>query len=252
MLPEYSLALWGGILAVTVIAGFVKGTVGFAMPMIMISGLGSLLPAETAIAALIIPTLVTNAFQAFRGGRIAVWQSAKRHKRYVAIVLVMILFSAQLVAILPQWALFLILGVPVVVFAAIQLAGIHFTIPPERRLAADIGIGGTAGFFGGLSGVWGPPTVLYLTALDTPKAEQMRVQGIVYGMGAVMLTLAHINSGVFNMTSAPLSVLLLAPALVGMALGTRVSDRLDQQKFRKATLVVLVFAGLNLIRRGLM
>ena len=33
-------------------AGFVKGAVGFAMPMILISGIGSFMPAEIAIAIL--------------------------------------------------------------------------------------------------------------------------------------------------------------------------------------------------------
>jgi uncharacterized membrane protein YfcA len=35
------------------LAGFVKGAVGFAMPMIMVSGLGTLLSPELAIATLI-------------------------------------------------------------------------------------------------------------------------------------------------------------------------------------------------------
>ena len=55
-------------LAIGLLAGFVKGAVGFAMPMILISGLGSILPAELALAALILPTLVTNGMQALRQG----------------------------------------------------------------------------------------------------------------------------------------------------------------------------------------
>jgi len=44
---------------------------------------------------------------------------------------------------------------------------------------------------------------------------------------------------------------MLVPALAGMWLGYRVQDRLDQKKFRKATLFVLLLAGLNLVRRGM-
>ncbi|MEZ5869796.1 MAG: hypothetical protein R3D46_15805 [Defluviimonas denitrificans] len=54
--------------AITLFAGTVKGAVGFAMPMIMISGLASILPADQALAALIVPTLVTNLAQSFRQG----------------------------------------------------------------------------------------------------------------------------------------------------------------------------------------
>ena len=113
-------------------------------------------------------------------------------------------------------------------------------------------MGAMAGFVGGLSGVWGPPTVAYLTAIDTPKQEQIRVQGVVYGVGSVLLLLAHLRTGVLTAQTLPLSVLMLAPALGGMVIGQMLQDRLDQEKFRKITLLVLAIAGLNLIRRSLM
>lgn len=252
MLPELTPFIWAAALGVSLIAGFVKGAVGFAMPMIMISGLGSFLSPELALAGLILPTLFTNVLQAFRGGLKAAVETAKTHWRYVTIILVMIVFSAQLVAVLPPDVLLLIIGVPVVFFALIQLAGLKVTIAPQRRRSAEIAIGGFAGFLGGLSGVWGPPTVIYLTALNTPKDEQLRAQGIFYGLGAVVLTGAHIESGIFNAQTAPFSALMLIPAFIGMLIGMRVSNKLDQQRFRRWTLVVLTIAGLNLVRRGLM
>lgn len=54
------------VIAVTLFSGFVKGAVGFAMPMIMMSALGSFLTAQQALAVLILPTLFTNIGQAFR------------------------------------------------------------------------------------------------------------------------------------------------------------------------------------------
>ena len=53
-------------LIVGFVAGVVKGMVGFAMPMIMISGMGSFVSPELALAGLILPTLVTNGWQAMR------------------------------------------------------------------------------------------------------------------------------------------------------------------------------------------
>jgi hypothetical protein len=250
--PELSLPMWVAAIAIGMLAGFVKGAVGFAMPMIMISGLGSFLPAETAIAAFLLPTLLTNVFQAFRQGLAAALASALRHWRFAVTVMVGIAFSAQLVVLFPGDTLFLMIGIPVTLFALVQLAGLRLHIAERRRRVAEILFGGFAGAVGGLAGVWGPPTVLYLTALETPKVEQMRVQGVVYGTGAVVLTLAHVHSGVLNAETAPLSALLLAPALAGLWLGFLVQDRLDQARFRRFTLVVLALAGLNLVRRGLL
>jgi uncharacterized membrane protein YfcA len=251
MLDGLSLALIAAAAGFTFFAGLVKGVTGFAMPMIMISSLGSFLPPETALAGLILPTLLSNLWQAVRQGIGAALASARRHWRYLGIVLVFIAISAQFVTRLPGSTLFLILGIPVTVFALLQLAGWRPRVDPEKRLGAEIGVGIFAGTIGGLSGVWGPPTVIYLTAMDTPKTEHVRVQGVVYGAGAVVLTLSHLHSGVLNDDGLTFSTILIVPALLGMFAGFAVQDRLDQEKFRWAILIVLAIAGLNLVRRGL-
>ncbi|MBD3678018.1 MAG: sulfite exporter TauE/SafE family protein [Rhodobacteraceae bacterium] len=237
---------------VGVVAGFVKGAVGFAMPMIMISGLGSFLAPDVALAALIVPTVVSNLWQASRGGLAATVLAMRQFGLYLAIVLVFIGFSAQLVTLLPGQVLLLFLGVPVTLFAASQLLGWQLRFRPENRRRVEVITASVAGFIGGVSGVWGPPTVAFLTALETPKADQMRIQGVVYGLGAVVLFGAHLRSGILNAETMPLSIAMVLPALAGMAVGFRAGDRMDQQKFRRATLAVLVVAGLNLVRRGLM
>lgn len=231
-------------------AGIVKGVTGFAMPMIMISGLGSFLSPELALAGLILPTLLSNLWQAVRQGVAAAISSACVHWRYLMVVLIGIAISAQFVTSLSPTALYLILGVPVTAFALLQLAGWRPKVDPENRRVAELGVGAFAGVIGGLSGVWGPPTVLYLTAMDTPKTEHVRIQGVVYGAGAVVLAASHIKSGVLDGPGMTFSALLIVPALLGMFAGFAVQDRMDQEKFRWAILVVLVVAGLNLIRRG--
>jgi uncharacterized membrane protein YfcA len=250
-LPDLPAHLWAAVLLIGLVAGVVKGAVGFAMPMVLISGLGSILPPEVALAALILPTLVTNVWQSLRNGVAAALASTRAHWRYIAAVAVMILFSAQLVRLLPSSVLFLLIGAPVTLFAILQLAGVTIGFPRERRRIAEVAIGALAGFIGGISGVWGPPTVIYLTALGTPKVDQMRTQGIVYGLGSVVLAIAHLKSGILNGETAPLSLVVLVPAMVGTAIGFAIADRLDQRRFRQATLVVLAVTGLNLVRRGL-
>jgi len=48
----------------------------------------------------------------------------------------------------------------------------------------------------------------------------------------------------------PFSAFLLIPAFIGMRFGFWLGDRLDAELFRKVTLIVLVIAGANLVRRG--
>jgi uncharacterized membrane protein YfcA len=248
------MPLWAffGAIGVTLFAGFVKGATGFAMPLIMVSGLTLFIDPLIAVAGIILPIVMSNALQAFRFGPSEVAAVVREYWRYILIVCVTILIVAQFIMVVPTNVFYLILGVPVVILSLIQLFGVRFHVPENRRRLAEWGVGLVAGGLGGLTGTWGPPTVLYLIALETPKAKQLLVQGVVYGVGSVSLLAGHIQSGVLNLTTLPFSAALLIPAYLGMVLGFRMSDRLNPEMFRKVTLIVLVVAGANLVRRGLM
>lgn len=247
--PEAGLLVY--VVAVAALAGLVKGLVGFAMPMVLISGLGSVVAPDLALAWLILPTLVTNLWQALRQGVGAALGSLWNFRLFLIAGLFALGLSSQLVRVLPGPVFLLILGVPMTFYAAATLSGYPLRLPRRPGRPLEAAMGAVAGAFGGLSGVWGPPTVALLVAMDTDKREQMRVQGVIYGMGAVALTGAHLASGVLDARTAPVSALLIVPAMLGLWVGFRLHDRIDQQGFRKLTLVVLLIAGLNLVRRGL-
>lgn len=238
-------------LLVAVVSGFVKGVVGFSMPTIFISALSSFLSPELALAGLILPTLVTNGMQALRQGVGEAWRSLKRFWLFLAVGAVVLVGSAQLVTAIPAPLLYIAIGVPVALFTGLQLLGWSPKLSSANKVA-EVLIGAFAGFVGGLSGIWGPPTVMYLSAIDTPKQEQMRIQGVVFGLGALTLFAAHLQSGVLRVETIPFSAILVVPAVIGVWLGFQVQDRIDQRRFRQITSWVLLLAGLNLIRRGLL
>ncbi len=255
-MPEFLSILPSAVLAfavaVTLLGGFVKGAVGFAMPLVMISGMGILIDPELVVACIILPILISNGLQVARAGLGKARAAVAEHWRYISIVCIMILISAQFLRSIPKDAMFIVLGVPVVVLCAIQLAGWRPRIGPGLRRPFEWAAGTLSGTLGGLAGTWGPPTVLYLLALDTPRDRQMAVQGVIYGLGSVMLFAGHLRSGILNAQTWPLSAALVVPALVGMWLGFKLGDRFDQERFRRVTLWVLIIAGANLIRRGVM
>ncbi len=251
-MPEIPLEIWVFAFGVTLFAGFVKGAVGFAMPLIMVSGLTTVLEPRLAVAALILPIVLSNGLQTFRTGLGPAIEAVRESWRFVLSVCVAIAIFAQFVPHIDPQVFYLVLGIPVVALSVIQLFGVRFSVAPENRWWVEWIAGILSGILGGLAGTWGPPTVLYLIAIDMPKLKQMVVQGVIYGAGAVMLFFAHIVSGVLNWSTAPFSAVLILPALLGMWIGFKLQDRLDQKLFRKAVLAVLIVAGLNLVRRGLM
>lgn len=236
-------------IGVALVAGFVKGVVGFAMPLIFISGLTVFISPELALAGLIIPTLVTNTHQALRQGVQPAIKSVVSFRVFLLAGGLALIVSAQMVRVFPDHVMMAIIGAPVTFFALLQLSGYQLSLP-QRNVPVEVTAGVIAGSLGGVSGIWGPPTVAYLTALGTAKQDQIRIQGVIYGLGAVALLGAHVSSGVLRTETISFSIAMVPPAFLGMWAGMAVMDRIDQTAFRRATLFVLLVAGLNLLRRA--
>jgi len=236
---------------VTLVAAVVKGAVGFAMPMIMISGLASFLPADQALALLILPTFLTNLVQAVRQGIGPALASARDFRVLLVLMVVFVILSAQAVPHLPKPLLLGILGGSIVIFAASQLAGYQFRFDGRHRTRAEVLTGIVGGIYGGVTGVWGPPMIALLVSLDLDKRENVRVQGVAYLVGAAALLVGYAGSGVLTGERLAFSAILGVPALAGLSLGFAIQDRLDARRFRRWTLVVLAVTGTNLLRRAL-
>lgn len=237
--------------AVTLFAGLVKGALGFAMPMIMISALSSYMPVQLALAALILPTLFTNLSQALRQGLPAALGSTRHYWRMLLALVVMLLLSAQLLGFLSQRMLLAILGGPIVIFAALQLFQVPLALPVTKRRRAEWLSGAVGGLYGGVSGVWGPPVMIYLLSVDTEKRDMVRILGVVFLIGAVTMVLGHSISGVMDQRGWLLSAGLIAPGMIGLWIGYLVQDRLNAARFRRWTLIMLMLTGANLLRQAL-
>ncbi len=242
---------YGLALGITLFAGFVKGAVGFAMPMIMMSAFGSFLSAESALALLILPTVATNIAQAFRQGWSAAWASVVKYRVHIVMLMIFIPISAQFVRFIPQAWMYGLLGVPITAFAALQLVGRNLAIAIRHRTRVEAGLGVIGGLYGGISGIWGPPLIVYLISIGANKEETVRVQGVVFLIGAVVLLGSHLTSGVLNAQTLPASAMMAVPAMVGMWIGFKAHDLLDPLRFRRWTLILLALTGLNLVRRAL-
>ncbi|MFN7051258.1 MAG: sulfite exporter TauE/SafE family protein [Gemmobacter sp.] len=251
MMAGQGISAFWVAMAITLFSGFVKGAVGFAMPLIMISAFSAFLPPEVALSGLILPTLVTNISQAFRQGWQAALGTLRLYWRMIAATVIFIVISAQFVGVIPQAVFLFGLGLPVVLFAGAQLLGRSLALRLEHRTRAEWVLGAIGGLYGGVSGVWGPPVLIYLLSIGADKRESLRVQGVIFLIGAGVLLAAHLQSGVLNGQTLPFSAALVLPAALGMALGQWVQDRLDQGRFRRWTQALLVLTGLNLMRQAL-
>lgn len=233
-------------------AGFTKGVTGFALPLIMVSGMSTFIDPRLAIASVVVPTFVGNMWQGLRQGPKAAWHAVVKYRLLVGTTLGMIYVCAQLIEGLAFQSLFLLLGVVIFIVSLVQLLGFNIKLDPRHHNMGAIVAGSVAGFFGAIAGTWGPPTIIYLLAIGTEKSEQVRIAGISFGLGALMFWVAHQHSGLITPQALGLSVALLIPMFLGLSLGTSMQHRIDQAVFKRITLWVLLVASLNIMRKALL
>lgn len=244
-------AFWAAM-TVTLFAGFVKGAVGFAMPMILVSAFAVFLPQELALAGLILPTLTANISQAFRQGVEPAYETAFTYRRFLIATVIFIALSAPFADMVPRTVYLLMLGIPISAFAALQLMGHTLAIKLHHRDRVEWLLGVVGGVYGGVSGIWGPPLLVLLLSTGADKLQTIRAQGVVFLIGAVALLAAHLGTGIANLQTLGFSAALTVPALIGLYAGYYLQDRLDQQRFRRWTQALLVLTGLNMVRQALL
>lgn len=232
------------------LAGLIKGAIGIGMPTAAISMLSQVIEPKTAIALVVIPTFVSNAWQMFRMGEIG---RAFRDYWIFAIVLMSVLLATTSVtASISQETLMLIIGTVVVGFALTSLFFSPPHLPEKFDKPAQAILGAIGGVLGGLTAVWAAPIVIYLVSRRTEKDEFIRATGLLITFGSVPLVIGFWSNGLFTPQVASISAFLVLPALIGFALGEAVRQKMPVASFSNTVQIVFLLMGLNIIRRAVM
>jgi len=67
----------------------------------------------------------------------------------------------------------------------------------------------------------------------------------------VPLMLGFWQTGLLNGQTAPLSLAMIVPTILGLSIGDVIRRRVDAQAFKKVLLWFFLLMGLNLLRRAL-
>lgn len=231
------------------IGGLTKGISGVALPMTTYAIVLNFVDAQTGIALVAIPIVVTNLWQAFGAGD--VFQPIKRFWLMAIIFLIALFIGSRLVSILDAKILFGIIGASAIIFTASQLFKPSDSplSPKAEKILGPIA-GAVGGIMGGLTTVWGPPLLMFLYSLKLDKDMWVRSVTAIYLLGAFPLVTFYYLNGILDGNRIWLSSAACVPALIGIVIGARVRHYINEEIFRKLLLAALFVAGLNLIRRA--
>lgn len=232
------------------IAGTVKGVAGVGLPMTALGILSIQTDPRTAITLSLLPIFLANFYQVFSAGE--VWAAIRRYAPFLVVMIIGIPVTLRLTAGIDARLLGASLGIMFLAFVALSVTRFAPRISDEGDRAAQLGFGALAGVLGGLTSLWLPAIVIYLTARDTRKDEFVRASGLMLIVGSVPLIAGYWREGFLTGPLSGISATLVVPTLIGMTIGAQLRHRLSEQAFRQVLLVVFALIGLNLIRRALM
>ena len=232
------------------LAGLVKGVIGMGLPTVGIGLLGLVMSPAHAAAILIVPSLVTNIWQAFAGGAFLILL-----RRLWPMLLGVCIGTYIGAVFLPhsgggQASLWL--GVALVVYALLGLFKVHFSVPPRTEIWLGLIIGAVTGAVTVATGVFAIPGVPYITALKLERDRLVQALGIAFTVSTVTLAMALSHAGEINASLLWPSLVGLAVAAIGMVLGQLVRGRIKPETFRLFFFLGLLALGAHLALRGLL
>jgi len=242
-MPEASV-----ILAVTgtfLLAGMVKGVIGLGLPTVSLALLTVAFDLPSAMELLLVPSFVTNLWQALAGAHTR--EVALRIRPFLLMATVTVWIGAAALTRVDLALLTALLGVLLVSYALLSLGGVRLAIPLRHESWAGPLIGSANGVLTGMTGSFVVPGVMFLQAIGLPRDRLIQAMGMLFTVSTLALGAALQQANFITLEHGLLSAGAVLPALAGMALGQRLRARLSEQRFRTVFFIALLVLGTYII-----
>jgi uncharacterized membrane protein YfcA len=217
------------------LAGVVRGITGFGGALVMAPPLALLVGAQVAVPVILLLEGVAATPMVWQTRSLVRWRVIGP---IIGAVCVTAPVGGYLLLVVEPQVMRRVIAAIVVGFSILLLHGWRYTGP--QRAVTAIGVGSLSGVLVGATSMGGPPKILYLLA-GPDRAETTRAN-LTYCIAASSLAGAIANwwGGLVSLTTL-VAVLVLAPGYYGgVAAGSRLFARFDDQRFRRFTLVLLI------------
>jgi len=241
--PAAGLAC-GGIIG---LAALVHGTIGIGFPLVATPLLATITDVRTAILLLVLPTMVVNLANIFKGGR---WHRSLARYWPLAIygMLGSFIGTRMLIVFPPELFRPLLAGLLILYLNAerigVGLAWVH------RRPRLSLAVFGlSAGILGGTVNIMLPALVVFALEVRMPKTVSIQVFNFCFLFGKLVQGAVLAHAGFMTTEILYLSGGLTLVALVFLFLGMRLRDRIPTEIYRRwLRRLLVVMAGVLLIQ----
>lgn len=128
----------------------------------------------------------------------------------------------------------------------------NYTVKIANKTLGRLGAGVLSGFFGTSTSISGPPLVLYFLNEHKDKSVMRADMIWIFGLsGAVTVAFNYWVGNIGLVQEWDLLMVVIPAMFVGIFAGERFFHRLNQQLFRKLSLLVVLIGGLSLLFSGI-
>ena len=219
------------ILGVFLIAGLAKGIIGLGLPTISLALLTIVTNLPTSMALLLVPSLVTNIWQATVGGKF--WEILIRLWPLFLTATFTVWFGVMALSRVDFTLLSALLGALLMTYAVINISGVRFNLKTRHQWWVGSLVGSVNGILTGMTGSLVVPGVFYLQSIGLSRDMLIQSMGILFTVSTVaLISSLHVNE-FLSLEIGVLSTVSVVPAIYGMVIGQRILQGLSERYFRK-------------------
>ena len=229
-------------------AGTVKGMIGLGLPTVAMGMLGLAIAPAQAAALLIIPSIVTNAWQLAVGG-----QLRGLIRRLWPMQLGIVCgtgFGMLWLGIDGGSGVVRALGAALLLYALSGLCLPTWRVTPVREPWLGPLCGVVTGVITSATGVFVIPAVPYLQALGLGKNQLVQALGLSFSVSTLALAAGLYGRGSLGGGELNASLLALMPAMLGMWIGQLLRQRVSATLFKRVFFVGMALLGAHLLISG--
>ena len=238
------------ISATFLLAGTVKGVIGLGLPTLSLGLLTAALDLTTAMALLIIPSFITNLWQAIAGGNTR--ELLRRLWPFLLMATITVWPGAMALTRLDLALLSILLGGLLVSYSILSMVGFRLSITSRSEAWAGPVFGTVNGIITGMTGSFVVPGVMYLQSIGLPRDTLIQAMGILFTASTVALAFALHTNKLLTPELGLVSAMAVVPAAVGMVAGQRIRRKLPGARFRRIFFIAILLLGVYIILQTLL
>ena len=233
------------LISIFVLAGAVKGVIGLGLPTVTLGLATVVTDHTTAMALMLIPSCVTNLWQALAGG--SSLRILKKIWPFLLTAILTISIGGMALSHIQADILSVCLGIVLMAYGLISLAGLRLNISTSHNRWLGPVFGSINGILTGMTGSFVVPGVMYLQSIKLSKDEFVQSMGWLFFLSTIVLWWVLGEQSLLRQDILMYSGYALIPAVTGMWIGQKIRHQLSEVTFRKVFFWSILLLGAYII-----